>query len=246
MSELPNSAHEPIAPAGLSQAAKEIIAANKPGHNTPTTLGVIALDAISTELSRKEAEKQQKATLQQKIDTLAEQVCTGLKVGLDSDGAVAIASYAGNFKVEPKDDNPNELAIYYYQNGSRSTSLNAEGLHIKGELAVPAELQITSLNCTGNRISKITELPDSLELLKSDTYKLTEQLLTLPQNLVILSCYINNLAQIATLQLNPFNLSCEDNNLTELPPLPQSLGEFKFINNPLNNETQATLSRWPT
>jgi Leucine-rich repeat (LRR) protein len=88
------------------------------------------------------------------------------------------------------------------------------------------------LNCCGNELTELYELPNTLKTLDCSYNKLVK-LPELPNTLIILNCCSNNLTELPKLP-NTFNtLDCSYNNLTELPDLPCSLKKLYCYKNNL-------------
>jgi len=75
-------------------------------------------------------------------------------------------------------------------------------------------------------------LPQNLKVLNCSVNQLIS-LPTLPQNLKELYCYDNQLTSLPTLPQNLENLYCYSNKLTLLPTLPQNLEELDCYDNPI-------------
>ena len=75
-------------------------------------------------------------------------------------------------------------------------------------------------------------LPQNLEILYCSVNQLIS-LPTLPQNLKELYCSDNQLTLLPTLPQNLTKLYCSDNRLISLPTLPQNLKELNCVNNPI-------------
>ena len=92
---------------------------------------------------------------------------------------------------------------------------------------------IVYIYCSNNNLTKLPELPDSLEYIDCSKNQLTE-LPTLPTSLKILNCQNNQLNNLPELQNSLESLDCYNNELAELPELPDSLKHLYCGNNKLN------------
>ena len=104
-----------------------------------------------------------------------------------------------------------ELEIFYDESSQSAViarpdrqpfGLNLAELGLTGELPLPKQLRISSLNCSSNQLTALPDLPDSLTVLYC-SHNLLTTLPVLPQSLTRLWCF--------------------NNELTTLPDLPQSL-----------------------
>jgi hypothetical protein len=185
MSELSNSAYNPSALAGLSQAAeaaKEIIAANnatanKPGHNTPTTLGAIATEAVQASGAIYEVneiiEQYKKIELQEKILTLGWEAMSVMRDNHPEKND-RIAKYIKRFVIERIPNSPHQLGIFFYYHGQQATSIRFTFAPKDGTLVIPKELQVQELHCTLGCDTIFTELPTTLKQLNCyGGYKVT-------------------------------------------------------------------------
>jgi len=91
---------------------------------------------------------------------------------------------------------------------------------------------LTYLNCWGQDITSLPELPDGLKVLRCGSNELTS-LPELPIGLIWLSCHLNQLTSLPELPDELGILLCNQNNLTSLPLLPQNLSSINFFENPL-------------
>jgi len=91
---------------------------------------------------------------------------------------------------------------------------------------------LTYLNCWGQDITSLPELPDGLKVLRCSGNQLSS-LPELPNGLIWLSCGLNLLTSLPDLPEALGILSCNQNNLTSLPLLPQNLSIITFFGNPL-------------
>jgi len=91
---------------------------------------------------------------------------------------------------------------------------------------------LTSLNCSDNRLTSLPALPQNLQVLYCRNNQLTS-LPTLPQNLTSLYCRNNQLTSLPTLPENLQVLYCYNNQLTYLPTLPENLQVIYCNNNPI-------------
>ena len=91
---------------------------------------------------------------------------------------------------------------------------------------------LTYLNCLGQDITSLPELPDGLKVLRCASNELTS-LPELPNGLIWLSCGVNQLTSLPELPDALGILMCNQNNLTSLPLLPQNLSVITFFGNPL-------------
>jgi hypothetical protein len=88
------------------------------------------------------------------------------------------------------------------------------------------------LNCCGNELTELYELPNTLKILDCSYNKLVK-LPELPNTLIILNCCSNNLTELPKLPCSLTRLICNNNNLTELPKLPNTLTDLNCSNNNL-------------
>jgi Leucine-rich repeat (LRR) protein len=94
---------------------------------------------------------------------------------------------------------------------------------------LPQSLEI--LYCTSNQLTSLSNLPQSLKELYCYSNKLTS-LSNLPENLEILDCTNNQLTSLYNLPQSLKKLDCHKNQLTLLPTLPQNLKILNCVNNP--------------
>ena len=119
-------------------------------------------------------------------------------------------------------------------------SLNLNRSNLQGELPLPPQLMVTKLDCGGNKLTELPELPDSLTELICYQNQLTT-LPDLPVSLTVLYCNYNELTALPELPANLTYLSCVFNQLATLPELPASLAELFCGSNQLT-----TLPELPT
>ena len=112
--------------------------------------------------------------------------------------------------------------------------------NLQGELPLPPQLMVTKLDCGGNKLTELPELPDSLTELICYQNQLTT-LPDLPVSLTVLYCNYNDLTVLPELPANLTYLSCVFNQLATLPELPASLAELFCGSNQLT-----TLPELPT
>ena len=112
--------------------------------------------------------------------------------------------------------------------------------NLQGELPLPPQLMVASLDCSGNKLTELPELPDSLTELICYQNQLTT-LPDLPVSLTVLYCNYNELTALPELPANLTYLSCVFNQLATLPELPASLAELFCGSNQLT-----TLPELPT
>ena len=103
---------------------------------------------------------------------------------------------------------------------------------------------LESLYCSGNQLTELPNLPESL----TELYCSGNQLIALPElpvSLQYLYCSDNLLTQLPELPSKLQSLNCSGNQLTELPTLPASLRSLYCYNNKLtslpSNLSQVTL-----
>ena len=103
---------------------------------------------------------------------------------------------------------------------------------LTGLSALPTSLE--NLNCAGNRLAALPELPELLTLAcaNNDLTALPE----LPATLRSLACDTNQLAALPALPERLSMLSCDYNRLSELPELPGMLEQFSAAYNRLTFE----------
>ena len=146
---------------------------------------------------------------------------------------------------------PSEEALVYKYNpetqeceitrqDGRDIELYLTGRGLQGELPLPPQLMVTKLDCGGNKLTELPELPDSLTELICYQNQLTT-LPDLPVSLTVLYCNYNDLTVLPELPANLTYLSCVFNQLATLPELPASLAELFCGSNQLT-----TLPELPT
>lgn len=110
---------------------------------------------------------------------------------------------------------------------------------------------ITSLNCSSNGLSSLSELPFLEALSCFDNFltvlhslpkelkyfncvlnRLTA-LPALPENLKSLDCATNQMTSLPTLPVDLINLYCSGNQIVKLPTLPEEIKRLDCSNNPL-------------
>lgn len=122
-------------------------------------------------------------------------------------------------------------------------SRNLIKLEIEGEvlLAYPKNSKpkkfslknVTSLNCSDNKLTSLPPLPEGLTDLDCSGNKLTS-LPLLPKRLTDLDCSNNLLLGLPLLPRKLEVLDCSGNHLSELPLLPKGLEELNCSNNHLS------------
>ena len=94
--------------------------------------------------------------------------------------------------------------------------LNLIWLGLTGELPLPKQLRISSLDCHNNQLTTLPDLPQSLTRLWCYENELTI-LPDLPQSLTVLECDNNQLTTLPALHYGLTELVCGGNQLTTLP-----------------------------
>lgn len=112
------------------------------------------------------------------------------------------------------------------------TYLDCSGNQLISMPNLPAT--ITYLDCKKNKLTSLPTLPSGLESLYSSENPITV-LPVLPNSLKILSCSVAKLTSLPVLPSNLENLLCEDNQLTNLPVLPSTLKGLYCGSNHLTN-----------
>ena len=92
--------------------------------------------------------------------------------------------------------------------------------------------KLKEFNCSYNKLTELSDLPNSLTHLYCYDNNLTE-LPDLPNSLINLDCHNNNLTELPDLPNSLKELYCGNNNLTKLPDLPNSLKELWCSSNNL-------------
>ena len=93
--------------------------------------------------------------------------------------------------------------------------------------------ELDTLECHGNPLTTLPNLPDSLKYLACANGPLAS-LPPLPNGLVYLYCTMGNLSSLPTLPSTLKHLECWENGITSLPPLP-NLIVLNCITNPLGS-----------
>ena len=88
------------------------------------------------------------------------------------------------------------------------------------------------LNCSGNQLTNLPELPNGLIYLDCTNNQLTI-LPELPNELEEIQCYSNQLTSLPELPDGLETLQCYDNQLTSLPELPDGLETLQCYENPI-------------
>ena len=99
---------------------------------------------------------------------------------------------------------------------------------------------LKELNCSGNEITSLDNLPPNLEVLKCSSNKFTS-LNNLPPNLEILNCSDNKITSLDNLPSKLEVLYCYNNKITSLDNLPSTLKELYCRCNPLKYDFKYTL-----
>ena len=106
-------------------------------------------------------------------------------------------------------------------------------------------INLHTLDCSFNHITKIENLPQNLQILYCYNNKITK-IENLPPNLHNLDCYNNQITKIENLPLKLQELYCSCNQITELPfqllEL-RNLTRFDHSGNPIEN-IHPLISRW--
>ena len=191
--------------------------------------------------------------LQTKIRNMAEQIFNSYNSGSlhNNSEDELINNFLNHFKIEPKHDGSDELVIYYYEDndGQPSSKLDLRLYLSAGdpfpamytevfttELSIPAELQISELNCPGSKIqiTTLNELPATLTKLDCQDNQLTN-LDHLPATLTKLYCQGNQLTSLDHLPAGLTKLDCRRNQLTSLDHLPAGLTWLQCADNDLTS-----------
>jgi hypothetical protein len=90
------------------------------------------------------------------------------------------------------------------------------------------------LECSGNKLTELPSLPETLEQLDCSFNELTS-LPPLNKNLKLIFCFNNKLTTLPILNENLMVLSCGNNKLTIIPPLNKNLVQLYCINNNIVN-----------
>ena len=222
---LPPEAYPADERASLEQTMQAAQTRAEQGSGTPNPthdLGDFAAAAskiLDTEQQASDPEAI-RAQLQQKIQTMAEQVYSSLPDG--SDRATQMQAFTSRLSIVPSETDPDTLVIHYHDvDGSRLTTLTLYHLDIQGELTVPAELQINVLDCGNNQLTSLPELPATL---------------------TVLYCGNNQLTSLPELPASLSGLYCSRNQLASLPELPASLNILYCDGNPFDDATMVMLT----
>ena len=103
-----------------------------------------------------------------------------------------------------------------------ATSINISNGIIQSIEGVQAFVNLQSLNCSNNRLTTLSTLPNSLTYLDCNLNQLTT-LPSLSNSLSYLDCSANLLTTLPSLPNSLTYLYCNENQLTTLPALPNSL-----------------------
>lgn len=121
---------------------------------------------------------------------------------------------------------PYEISKMIYLDVSFSNIKSLEGIEYFSCLK--------ELDCEGNQLTELPDLPNTLEGLDCESNQLTE-LPELPSTLAVLDCSQNQIEQLPKLPEKLNNLSCGENVITSLPVLPKSLETLECIRNRITN-----------
>ncbi|MCW3124574.1 MAG: hypothetical protein JWO03_232, partial [Bacteroidetes bacterium] len=94
--------------------------------------------------------------------------------------------------------------------------------------------QVQTIQATGGLLTFLPPLPESLINLYCQDNQITS-IASLPPNLQVLNCFLNQLSTIPALPNSLISLDCEDNLLTSLPSLPNNLYYLSCSNNQLSS-----------
>ena len=189
-----------------------------------SAIGPSLADQLLGESLLKSRSSQEKA-IQVAMQNLAN-FADRLYPGQDSDSNEERQAFIDGWKVD-YDQESNQAVIYKLKHSGSSEIDNNYGLDISGrglsgELLLPKELKIAILDCSGNQLTSLPELPESLTALSCWDNQLTS-LPELPESLTALSCDNNQLTSLPELPESLTELYCRGNQLTSLPELPESL-----------------------
>ena len=119
--------------------------------------------------------------------------------------------------------NPDTQECEITRQGGRVFELDLNSSNLQGELPLPPQLMVTKLECDGNQLTTLPELPDNLTVLYCGRNKLTS-LPILPANLSEIYCRNNQLTTLPELPDSLFKLDCRDNRtLAEKPATKRTL-----------------------
>lgn len=110
--------------------------------------------------------------------------------------------------------------------------LNVTNSNISDLTGVEYFVNLENLGCSGNNLTILPELPNSIVILTCDNNHITN-LPQLPNNLLSLNCKQNQLNELPNIPSTLNTLVCEYNQLTSLPTLPNSLLFLLCSNNQL-------------
>ena len=119
--------------------------------------------------------------------------------------------------------NPNTQECEITRQDGQDIELDLSDSNLQGELPLPPQLMVTKLECDGNQLTTLPELPDNLTVLYCGRNKLTS-LPILPANLSEIDCRNNQLTTLPELPASLFKLDCRDNRtLAEKPATTRTL-----------------------
>ena len=93
---------------------------------------------------------------------------------------------------------------------------------------------LTTLNCSGNQLGTLPDLPSSMTTLRCESNQLAS-LPPLPSALTSLYCRSNQISSLPALPNTLTYLDCGSNQLSSLPTLPNTLSQLDCGNNQLNS-----------
>jgi Leucine-rich repeat (LRR) protein len=115
-----------------------------------------------------------------------------------------------------------------YERFQEITEINCSCNSITKIENLPISLQV--LNCSCNSIIKIENLPISLQELDCSNNSITK-IENLPISLQILTCFDNKITKIENLPISLRKLDCSENKITKIENLPYSLQKLYCYNN---------------
>ena len=112
------------------------------------------------------------------------------------------------------------------------TSLSVDNYSITDLTGIQYFTSLLDLSCSGNLLTSLPALPNSLQNISCDQNQLTS-LPALPTSLIRLWCNNNQLTNLPVLPSPLQDLDCSDNQLTSIPTLPNNLKYLVCANNNL-------------
>lgn len=211
--QLPNSESPQTPLAGLSTAARAALSHIVWGPDSVAQLLTEGITASEKEALLADARAQ--------MDAFAMQILPGLEATTGRLPKGQLTSYEIEW-----DDGREEPAIWLVNpvtgNKFEDAVLNISHINLSGVLQLPRYLRIAQLDCSGNKLTSLPELPSSMLSLYCEDNQLT-YLPNLPENLDVLACGYNRLTELPKLPQTLRILSCVSNHIAIYPTLPDRL-----------------------